>query len=111
MVAPGRGAGNQAMASGRVARAFEILKSVFMSFQPGSKESQALMRAMTALNPLFGGQGAAESAQAANRQMSQMGTQPNPALAGAPSPGPMLAPMPPGQTNQAMMAPGTSTTQ
>jgi hypothetical protein len=95
MVAPGRGAGNQVAASGRVSRAFDILKSVFMAFPNGSKEQQAVMRAMTALNSLFGTGAAGETGEAANLQMSQMGTAPNPALAGAPSPGPLLAPVPP----------------
>jgi hypothetical protein len=106
MVAPGRGAGNEAAAKGRVSRAFDILKTVFMSFPNGSKEQQAVMRALSALNPLFGGQGAAETSKAANAQMAQMGPQPNPALAGTPSPGLNLAPMPPRQMNQAGGMPG-----
>jgi hypothetical protein len=108
MVAPGRGAGNQAAATGRVSRAFDILKSVFMSFPNGSKESQAVMRAMSALNPLFGTGAAAETGQAANAQMAQMGTQPNPALAGTPTPGLNLAPLPQRQISSAMGAPGQS---
>jgi hypothetical protein len=106
MVAPGRGAGNQRSAEGRVSRAIDILKSVLMSFPNGSKEVQAVYRAIMALNPLFGTSGANETGQAANRQMSQMGTQPNPALAGAPSPGPQIAPLPQRQIGQAAMGAG-----
>jgi hypothetical protein len=108
MVAPGRGAGNQASAAGRVSRAFDILKTVFMSFPNGSKEQAAVMKALQALNPLFGTDKAAETGQAANRQMAQMGPQPNPALAGTPSPGPQLAPLPPRQIGQAMGPPGVA---
>jgi hypothetical protein len=94
MVAPGGGAGNQAAATAMVSKAFDVLKAVFQGFPNGSKEQQAVMRAMTALNPLFGTDKAAELSGAAGRQLSAMGAPGNP-LAGTPSPGIQSAPMPP----------------
>jgi hypothetical protein len=100
MVAPGAGAGNQAAATAMVSKAFDVLKAVFQGFPNGSKEQQAVMRAMTALNPLFGTEKAADLSGAAGRQMTAVGAPGNP-LAGTPSPGvqsaaPPMPPMPPG---------------
>jgi hypothetical protein len=106
MVAPGRGIGNQRSAEGRASRAIDILKAILFAFPNGSKESQAIYRAIMSLNPLFGTRSAGDTGEAANHQMSQMGTQPNPQLAGAPSPGPQLAPLPPRQIGQAAMGAG-----
>jgi hypothetical protein len=93
MVAPGGGAGNQAAAGALVSKAFDVLKAVFAGFPNGSKEQQAVMRAMSALNPLFGTEKAAETSGAAGRQMVAMGAPGNP-LAGTPSPGIQSAPPP-----------------
>jgi uncharacterized protein YgbK (DUF1537 family) len=97
--------GNQASAMGRVSRAYNILKHALISLPDHSKEQQAVMRALTALNTVAG-QTSGDTDQAANRQISQMGTAPNPMLAGAPSPGAQLAPLPQRQMNQAMMGAG-----
>ena len=100
MMSPGGGAGNIANAKTLVNRAFDVLKSVLNAFPNGSREQQAVMRAMTSLNPLFGTEKAAETGQAAARQFINAGSGANP-LAGSPSPGVLSAPLGP----RAPMAP------
>ena len=93
MVAPGAGMGNTAAAVARIGRVYDVLLNTLPAFPRGSKEQQAVMRAASALNSLFGGDKAAEAGPAAGQQMMQQGLRPNPALAGTPNPGLNLAPM------------------
>jgi hypothetical protein len=54
MLSPGAGAGNKAAAMQAVKPAIEILLKAAMAFDGGSKEQQALLRAVSSLNPIFG---------------------------------------------------------
>ncbi len=94
MVSPGGGAGNKAAAMGNIKAVMRTLQMSMMAFEPGSKEFQGLMRAMSALNPLFGQPTGADLAPAALRQMAAT-QNPGGPLAGAPPPGIASAPPPP----------------
>ncbi len=54
MLSPGGGDGNKAAAMQQVKIAIKPLLLASMAFEPGSKEQQALLRAVAALNPIFG---------------------------------------------------------
>lgn len=54
MAAPGGGAGNTAAAVAMLKAIMPALYKVLMAFPPGSKENNAVMRALTALGPVFG---------------------------------------------------------
>lgn len=54
MLSPGGGAGNKAAAVQQVKAVLPAIIMAMMAFEAGSKEQQALMRAASALNPLFG---------------------------------------------------------
>lgn len=92
MTAPGGGAGNIAAATSLISKAYDVLKSTLNAFPNGSKEGQAVMRAMSSLHPLFGTAKAAETGTAAGRQFINMGAPPS-ALAGTPSPGIQSGPL------------------
>jgi hypothetical protein len=70
------------------------LQMSMMAYEPGSKEFQGLMRALSSLNPLFGKASDADLGPAAIRQMAKT-QQPGGPLAGAPPPGVISAPLPP----------------
>jgi hypothetical protein len=77
-----------------------------MSFEAGSKEQQALIRAVSALNPLFGKADAQNMVPAALQSMARSATAPGgPAGSQPPPPGgapPGMPPKPPGPS----MGPG-----
>lgn len=54
MLSPGSGAGNRAGAVQLVKTAMPALIKASMAFEMGSKEQQALFRAISSLNPIFG---------------------------------------------------------
>jgi hypothetical protein len=91
MVSPGGGAGQKAAAMANIRAVMRALQVSMHAFEPGSKEFQGLMRAMSALNPLFGQAQAADLGPAAIRQMASAqgaaGGGPGGPLAGAPPPG------------------------
>ena len=61
MLSTGGGAGNRAAAMQSVKGLIPGLLKASMSFDSGSKEQQALLRAISALNPIFAGRGDVES--------------------------------------------------
>ena len=99
MMSPGGGAGNKAAATQQVKAVIPALLVASMAFEAGSKEQQALLRAISSLNPMFGkaeGQNmvpaALQSMAAANKQ-GPMSAAPPPGLSvnntppgGSPSP-------------------------
>jgi hypothetical protein len=97
MVSPGGGAGSKASAMATIKAVMRSLQLTMQNFEPGSKEFQGLMRALSALNPLFGQATGADLGPAAIRQMAAT-QQPGGPLAGGPPPGvaspPMSAPPP-----------------
>ena len=94
MVSPGGGAGNKAAAMANIKAVMRTLQQTMQAFEPGSKEFQGLMRALSALNPLFGQATGADLGPAAIRQMAAT-QNPGGPLAGAPPPGIASAPPPP----------------
>ena len=96
MLSPGGGAGNKAAAMQAVKPAIDILLKAAMSFDGGSKEQQALLRAVSSLNPIFGkaeGQNMVPAGLAAMAQASKGG-------------GPMSAGPPPGLVPSSSPPPG-----
>jgi hypothetical protein len=93
MVSPGGGAGNKAAAMANIKAVMRTLQMSMMAYEPGSKEFQGLMRALSALNPLFGQPSGADLGPAAIRQMGQTQGAGGP-LAGGPPPGVASAPPP-----------------
>ena len=85
MMSPGGGAGNKAAATQMVKTAIPQLLLASMAFETGSKEQQTLLRAIQALNPLFG--------KAAGTNMVPAGLD---AIARANKQGPLSAAPPPG---------------
>jgi hypothetical protein len=84
-LSPGDGAGRKAAALQQVKGALPALLLASMAFEPGSKEQQALIRAVSALNPIFGKAEPANMVPAALQGMAQ-----------AAAKGPMSAAPPPG---------------
>ena len=95
MLSPGAGAGNKAAAMQAVKPAIEILLKAAMAFEGGSKEQQALLRAVQSLNPMFG--------KAEGQNMVPAGLQ---AMAQASKQGPMSAAPPPGLAASSAPPPG-----
>ena len=54
MMSPGGGAGNRAAAVQQVKTVMPALLIASMAFEAGSKEQQAILRAVSSLNPIFG---------------------------------------------------------
>jgi hypothetical protein len=94
MVSPGGGAGNQAAAMANIKACMRTMQMSMLAYEPGSKEFQGLMRALSALNPLFGESKGPDVTPAAMRQMAQT-QNPGGPLAGAPPPGIASAALPP----------------
>lgn len=96
MVSPGANAGGKANATAKVKAVAQTLLSEAMNFEPGSREFNALMSAIKALNPVFGKPGEQDVVPAARRQIAMA---PKPPLAGSPPAGmagaPPRPPMPP----------------
>ena len=101
MLSPGGGAGNKAAATQQVKAVIPALLVASMAFDAGSKEQQALLRAISSLNPIFGKAeganmvpaGLATMAQAAQR--GPLSAAPPPGIKPSPTPPPGMA-MPPG---------------
>lgn len=85
MLSPGGGAGNKAAATQQVKAVIPALLMASMAFESGSKEQQALLRAIQSLNPIFGkaeGSNMVPAALATMAQASKQGP-----LSAAPPPG------------------------
>ena len=85
MMSPGGGAGNKAAATQQVKAVIPALLIASMAFEAGSKEQQALLRAISSLNPMFGkaeGQNMVPAGLATMAQASKQGP-----LSAAPPPG------------------------
>jgi len=102
MMSPGAGAGNKAAAVQSVKAVMPVLLKASMAFEAGSKEQQALLRAMSSLNPIFGKAEGANMVPAGLAQMAMsakqgpMSSAPPPGLISNNSPPPgMGAPPPP----------------
>lgn len=105
MLSPGAGAGNKAAATQQVKAVIPALLVASMAFDPGSKEQQALLRAISSLNPIFG------KAEGANMVPAGLAT-----MAQAAAKGPLSAAPPPGirpssEPPAGMEVPGTDTLQ
>lgn len=94
MASPGGGAGNQAAALSNIKACMRTMQMSMLAYEPGSKEFQGLMRALSALNPLFGESKGGDLTPAALRHMASSQNLGGP-LAGAPPPGIQPAPLPP----------------
>lgn len=95
MLSPGGGAGNKAAATQQVKAVIPALLVASMAFDAGSKEQQALLRAISSLNPIFG------KAEGANMVPAGLAT-----MAQAAAKGPLSAAPPPGIRPSAEPPPG-----
>lgn len=86
MLSPGAGAGNRAAATQQIKAVMPALLMAAMAFESGSKEQQAILRAISSLNPIFG------KAEGANMVPAGLATMAQAAKSG----GPMSAAPPPG---------------
>lgn len=88
MLSPGAGAGNRAAATQQIKSVMPALLTAAMAFDAGSKEQQAILRAISSLNPIFG------KAEGANMVPAGIATLANQAKAGmmSHSPPPGIAP-------------------
>jgi len=93
MLSPGGGAGNKAAAIQQVKAVMPALLHASMAFDAGSKEQQALIRAVSSLNPIFGKAEGANMVPAGLATMAQAAKQ-GP-LSAAPPPGLTPSPKPP----------------
>ena len=85
MLSPGGGAGNKAAAVQSIKSLMPGLLHASMAFEAGSKEQQAVLRAVSALNPIFGkaeGSNMVPAGLAAMAMQSKQGP-----LSAAPPPG------------------------
>jgi len=97
MLSPGGGAGNKAAAVQSVKAVMPMLLKASMAFEAGSKEQQALLRAMSSLNPIFGKAEGANMVPAGLAQMAMASKQ-----------GPLSAAPPPGIVSNNSPPPGMS---
>lgn len=94
MLSPGGGAGNQAAAVQSIKAVLPAILKASMAFPAGSKEQQAILRAVQALNPIFGkAEGsnmvpAGLAAMAMSAKGGPMSSAPPPGLASNPTPPP-----------------------
>src|SRR6266852_5468553 len=95
MLSPGGGAGNKAAATQQVKAVIPALLVASMAFESGSKEQQALLRAIQSLNPIFGKAEGANMVPAALATMAQSAKQ-----------GPLSAAPPPGLVSDNKPPPG-----
>lgn len=102
MLSPGGGAGNKAAATQQVKAVIPALLVASMAFDAGSKEQQALLRAISSLNPIFGKAEGTNMVPAGLATMAQASKQgplsaaPPPGIAPAGKPPGMDMPSPPG---------------
>jgi hypothetical protein len=92
-LSPGGGAGNKAAATQQVKAVIPALLIASMAFEAGSKEQQALLRAISSLNPIFGKAEGSNMVPAGLATMAQA-TKQGP-LSAAPPPGLSASPKPP----------------
>ena len=98
MLSPGGGAGNKAAAIQQVKAVIPALLMASMAFESGSKEQQALLRAISAVNPVFGKAEGSNMVPAALATMAQSAKQgplsaaPPPGLVSNNTPPPSFAP-------------------
>jgi hypothetical protein len=89
MQSPGGGAGNRAAAIASIKAVMPLILKAAMAFDAGSKEQQAVLRAVQSLNPIFGKAEGENLVPAGIQQIAQAARSHSP-IAGAPPPG--LAP-------------------
>ena len=85
MMSPGGGAGNKAAAVQQIKVVLPVLLKAAMAFESGGKEQQAVLRAISSLNPVFG------KAEGTNMVPAGLAT-----MAQANKQGPLSAAPPPG---------------
>lgn len=93
MLSPGGGAGNAAAAVQSIKSVLPAILKASMAFPAGSKEQQAILRAVAALNPIFGkadGENMVPAGLAAMAMQAKQGP-----LSAAPPPGLVSNPTPP----------------
>ena len=95
MLSPGGGAGNKAAAVQQVKAVMPAIMMAMMAFEAGSKEQQALNRALSALGPIFG------KAEGTNLVPAALAT-----MAQANKAGPLSAAPPPGLVSNNSPPPG-----
>jgi len=101
MLSPGGGAGNKAAAVQQIKTVMPALLLASMAFEAGSKEQQAVLRAISSLNPIFGKAEGTNMVPAGLATMAQATKQgplsaaPPPGLASNPTPPPSMG-LPPG---------------
>jgi hypothetical protein len=95
MLSPGGGAGNKAAAVQQVKAVMPAIMMAMMAFEAGSKEQQALNRALSALGPIFG------KAEGTNLVPAALST-----MAQAQKQGPLSAAPPPGLVSNNSPPPG-----
>lgn len=93
MLSPGGGAGNKAAAVQQIKTVLPALLIASMAFDAGSKEQQAILRAVQSLNPIFGKAEGTNMVPAGIATMAQAAKQ-GP-LSAAPPPGLSPSPKPP----------------
>jgi hypothetical protein len=105
MLSPGAGAGSRAAAIQTIKTLIPGLLATSSAFEAGSKEQQAILRAVSALNPLFGRAEGANMVPAGLAALGQQARQGPPSAAPPPGmaaagpggpPPPPAAPMGPG---------------
>lgn len=94
MMSPGGGAGAKAAAVQKIKAVMPALLMSSMAFESGSKEQQAILRAIQSLNPIFGKAEGTNMVPAGIAEMAQASKQgppsaaPPPGMAGSPPPPP-----------------------
>lgn len=103
MLSPGGGEGNKAAAIQSVKAVMPAILKASMAFEAGSKEQQAILRAVSALNPIFGkAEGsnmvpAGLAAMAMQAKQGPMSAAPPPGLVSNNQPPPGMGAPPPGE--------------
>jgi len=84
MVSPGNNAGQKAAAMAKIKACMRTIQIAGLSFEPGSKEFNAVQGSLRTLNGIFGKPSETDLGPAARRQIAEA---PKPPLAGSPPPG------------------------
>ena len=95
MLSPGGGEGNKAAAVQTIKAVMPAILKASMAFEAGSKEQQSILRAISALNPIFG------KAEGSNMVPAGLAT-----MAMAAKQGPLSAAPPPGLVSNNSPPPG-----
>lgn len=93
MLSPGAGAGNKAAAVQTIKALMPGLLKAAMAFEGGSKEQQAILRAVSSLNPVFGKAEGANMVPAGLAALAMEAKKGQPTA--APPPGLKPSPVPP----------------